>query len=268
MSMPSNSSTNAIWNILTILTLVGICIVGVVGVSIYTNPATAFNPFPPPTLPASIILPSDTPTPFYMPPTWTPVGANSNPIEKVATQTPLPSATSFVLPTFTPTPTVTPSPTETSTATRTRAPTKTVVPDTNTPKPTVSLVCLRVDQSIVSVNPPTVGPPTAAGDYVVDITVSGDTDHKVSGASVTFSTSRKTSVHWTCSGSDGSCHSSGSSFSVSSINMFANGSVTIHVTGVIPKGTKTGVTFKSTVHAPNGTSNQCNPSASDSFPGW
>jgi hypothetical protein len=258
----------SVWDALSILTLMGLCVVGIIVATIFTNPASAFNPFPPPTLPASIVLPSDTPTPVYMPPTWTPVGANPNDVGKVASQTPLPTSTGFVLPSFTPTFTETPTVTETPTPTVTRTPTNTHVPHTNTPQPTTALVCLGISQSVVSVNPPVVGPPAAAGDYAVDITVNGDSGHKVNGASVTFSTSKKTTVHWTCSGSNGSCHSSGTSFSVSSINMFANGSVTIHVTGVIPKGTKTGITFKSTVHAPSGTSNQCNPNASDNFPGW
>ncbi len=255
----------SVWDALSILALMGLCVVGIVVATIFSNPASAFNPFPPPTLPASIVLPSDTPTPFYMPPTWTPEGGGPKVLETVASQTPLPTATGFVLPTFTPTFTLTPTSTLTETPTETATPTNTHVPHTNTPKPTTALVCLRVDQSILSVTPPTAD---TAGDYAVDITVNGDSDHKVSGASLSFSTSRKTTVKWTCSGSDGSCHSSGSSFSVSSINMFANGSVTVHVTGVIPKGTKTGVTFKSTVKAPSGTSNQCNPNASDNFPAW
>jgi hypothetical protein len=258
----------SVWDALSILTLMGLCVVGIIVATIFTNPTSAFNPFPPPTLPANIVLPSDTPTPVYMPPTWTPVGANPNDVGKLASQTPLPTSTGFVLPTFTPTFTETPTVTETPTPTVTRTPTKTRVPNTNTPQPTVALVCLGISESVVSVNPPVVGPPAAAGDYAVDITVNGDSSHKVSGASVSFSTSRKTTVHWTCSGSNGSCHSSGTSFTVSSINMFANGSVTIHVTGVIPKGTKSGITFKSRVSAPNGTSNQCNPSASDNFPTW
>ena len=105
----------SVWDALSILTLMGLCVVGVIVATIFANPASAFNPFPPPTLPASIILPSVTPTAFYMPPTWTPVGNNPGTVEKVASQTPLPTATGFVLPSFTPTFTVTPSPTLTET---------------------------------------------------------------------------------------------------------------------------------------------------------
>jgi hypothetical protein len=259
----------SVWDALSILALIGLCVVGIVVATIFTNPASAFNPFPPPTLPASIVLPSETPTPFYMPPTWTPVGGGGpKVVETIATQTPPPTATGFVLPSFTPIPptvTDTPTPTETSTPTETRTPTNTKVPHTNTPKPTIALVCLNIDQSVKSVTPPTA---SAAGGYNVDITVHGDSDHKVNGVSVSFSTSKKTTAKWTCSASDGSCHSSGSGFTSSSINMFANGSVTIHVTGVIPKGTKATVSFKSTVHAPDGTSNQCNPNVSSTFASW
>jgi hypothetical protein len=250
----------SVWDALSILTLMGLCVVGVIVASIFANPASAFNPFPPPTLPAGIVLPSGTPTAFYMPPTWTPVGNNPNTIEKVASQTPLPTSTGFVLPSFTPTFTVTPSPTLTETPTETDIPTDTKVPHTATPKPTIALVCLSVSQSISLGTP--LPDPTTAGSYSGTITVNGDPSYRVSGASVSFSTSKKTTVGWTCSGTNASCPASGKSFSVSSIKMFANGTVTININGVIPKNTKSSITFKSTVHAPGGTSNQCNPNAS------
>jgi hypothetical protein len=261
MSMQNNSST-IILDILTILTLVGVCIVGIVGVSIYANPASAFNPFPPPTLPASIVLPSGTPTPVNMPPTWTPVGVNSNPIEKVDTQTPLPSATIFVLPSFTPTFTITPSPTETETPKPTRTPTKTRVPNTNTPKPTTALVCLKISQSMNLDQAPTITDP---GAYSGVITAKGDPHLKLSGVSVSFSSSKKTTVTWTCSATDATCKASGKSFSVTSIKMYATGSVEITINGVIPKNTKKGITFTSAVHPPSGTSNQCKSSDSTTW---
>ena len=257
MADQTNVSSFSVWDALSILILMGVCIVGILIVSIFANPASAFNPFPPPTLPAAIILPSDTPTPVAMPATWTPVGG-AKVVEKVASQTPVPSATAFVLPSFTPTFTLTPSLTSTETTTDTEVPTNTHVPHTATPRPTTALVCLQVSQSISLVSPPDA---TTAGAYSGSITLKGDSRHKVSGASVSFSTSKKTTVSWTCSGSNGSCPGSGKSFSVSSIKMFANGSVTIQITGVIPKGAKSGITFKSSVHAPSGTSNQCNPNA-------
>lgn len=173
----------------------------------------------------------------------------------------MPSATIYVLPSFTPTFTFTPSPTETEVPTETDVPTNTKVPKTSTPRPTAALVCLKVSQSISLGTPPD-GTPGGAGSYSGSITVKGDPGHKVSGASLSFSTSKKTSVNWTCSGSDASCPASGKSFSVSSIKMYATGTVTITINGVIPAKTKSSITFKSTVHAPSGTSNQCNPNDS------
>jgi len=253
----------SVWDALSILTLIGLCVVGIIVVSIFSNPASAFNPFPPPTLPASIVLPSKTPTPVFMPPTWTPVGNGPSKIEKAASSTPLPTSTGFVLDTFTPIPTITPTPTETGTPTETEVPTNTHVPHTATPKPTIALVCLQVSQSF----DPVTDPPSAdtPGSYSGTINVEGDPSHRVTGASVSMSTSKKTTVSWKCSATDGSCPSSGSGFSVSSIKMFANGSVLIKITGKIPKGTKSSITFRSTVHAPSGTSNQCNPSDSSSL---
>jgi hypothetical protein len=97
--------TGIIWSILTVLIL--LCVVCVAGVflAIFTNPYSSLNPFPPPTLPPALALPSETPTDivFSLPATWTP------------TATPEPSATiasppSATLP-ATPTPiTITPSP--------------------------------------------------------------------------------------------------------------------------------------------------------------
>ena len=262
MTDQANASTFSIWDVFSILSLVGLCGVGIILILIFANPVSALNPFPPPTLPALIVLPSHTPTPLGMPPTWTPVGNKMNSIERVATQTPVPSATIYVLPSFTPTFTFTPSPTETEVPTETDVPTNTKVPKTSTPRPTAALVCLKVSQSISrGTAPDGINP----GSYSGSITVSGDPSHKLSGVSLSFSTSKKTSVSWTCSGSDGSCPASGKSFSVSSIKMYAHGSVTITINGVIPAKTKSSITFKSTVHAPGGTSNQCNPNDSSTL---
>jgi hypothetical protein len=86
------------------------CVVCVVGVFllIFTNPTTALNPFPPPTLPALMELPTETPTAlvYTLPETWTP----SPTLEPTATETPPPS------PTLPPTPTpITITPTSTNT---------------------------------------------------------------------------------------------------------------------------------------------------------
>ncbi len=103
---PARSIGPIIWSILTVFTLLAtVCVVGIF-LTIYTNPSSSINLFPPPTMPPPARLPTETPTDivYELPPTWTPT---FTPVPS-ATWTPLPSAT---LP-DTPTPiTVTPSPT-------------------------------------------------------------------------------------------------------------------------------------------------------------
>ncbi|MCC6148032.1 MAG: hypothetical protein IT308_10750 [Anaerolineaceae bacterium] len=77
------------WNILTVLALVGIIVVIGWFAIVFENPYAAINPFPPPTLPVPIVLPSATPTVPQLPPTWTP-GATDT---AVPTFTPVPSYT-------------------------------------------------------------------------------------------------------------------------------------------------------------------------------
>lgn len=68
---------NQIWDILSIFflvaTVVAICYFAI----LFANPASAANPFPPPTLPALIQIPTSTPTPVRLPPTWTPAPTNT-----------------------------------------------------------------------------------------------------------------------------------------------------------------------------------------------
>jgi hypothetical protein len=68
---------NQIWDILSIFfliaTVVAICYFAI----LFANPASSVNPFPPPTLPALIQIPTSTPTPVRLPPTWTPAPTNT-----------------------------------------------------------------------------------------------------------------------------------------------------------------------------------------------
>src|SRR3989304_9948692 len=70
---PGRRAATIILNFLTILVLLAtVCVAGLF-LTIYFNPASGFNPFPPPTLPVVISLPTLTPTPRnLLPPTWTP----------------------------------------------------------------------------------------------------------------------------------------------------------------------------------------------------
>jgi len=111
-----------IWDILTIVTLLALTGLCLVFLTIFTNPYNAINPFPPPTLPPTVAVPTATSTLRNLPSTWTPVTGASHQGQDFTlrpSQTPQPSRTGFVLPSFTPTPTRTSTPTNTSTITLT-----------------------------------------------------------------------------------------------------------------------------------------------------
>jgi hypothetical protein len=97
------------WNILTILVLIGTCLVGLLVVQIYSNPTTVFNPFPPQAIPPTVVIPTSTPTLQSLPPTWTP----TQPLQLQdaglrSSSTPVPTLTVYVPPrTATNTPTLT-----------------------------------------------------------------------------------------------------------------------------------------------------------------
>jgi hypothetical protein len=114
-----------VWDVLAILLLLATVVAIVVFATIFADPTTSLNPFPPPTMPALLVLPTATNTPHVLPPTWTPAATQAvTPTDTLApSSTPIPSATLFVMPfpTITFTPSVTP--TETLTPTDTVSPT-------------------------------------------------------------------------------------------------------------------------------------------------
>ncbi len=67
-----NARSNLTWNVLSIFLLLGMAMAVLAFANIYFNPYNALNPFPPPTLPPVLVLPSATPTLRQLPPTWTP----------------------------------------------------------------------------------------------------------------------------------------------------------------------------------------------------
>jgi len=95
---------NVIWNILVILVLLAVVALAFVFQKIYSNPNSALNPFPPPTVPANVVIPTGTITPIHLPATWTPKPAA--PTDSLVSASPIPSITNFKLitGTFTPTP--------------------------------------------------------------------------------------------------------------------------------------------------------------------
>ena len=66
------SMKTSVWDILAIILVVVASILLLMVVVIFNNPDSGINPFPFPTLPATIVVPSPTPTLLQLPPTWTP----------------------------------------------------------------------------------------------------------------------------------------------------------------------------------------------------
>jgi hypothetical protein len=91
---------NFILNILTLVVVLAIIAAGVSFVTVFFNPYTSYNPFPPPTVPAKLGTPTATSTPAQpLPTAWTPTPSRTPP----PTDTPVPTATDTPVPTFTPT---------------------------------------------------------------------------------------------------------------------------------------------------------------------
>jgi type VI secretion system secreted protein VgrG len=96
----SRRSYSLLWNLLTVLVLLATLGMGALFLVLFTNPYSTLNPFPPPTLPVALSLPSSTPTPEgWLPPTETP--------------TPEPTATATHTASPSPSPTLTQTPTAT-----------------------------------------------------------------------------------------------------------------------------------------------------------
>lgn len=110
---------STVLNILTILALLAIMIFCVVFALIFINPRTPINPLPPDELPEVLVLPTATATLRQLPsldvPTIEVVFTSTQESTLRPSSTPLPTFTSFVLPTATITLTPTRTPTETPT---------------------------------------------------------------------------------------------------------------------------------------------------------
>lgn len=66
---------DTVWNILTTLLVLATVSAIFFFLFLFSNPNTALNPFPPPTLPVLVQIPTSTPTQVMLPPTWTPTVA-------------------------------------------------------------------------------------------------------------------------------------------------------------------------------------------------
>lgn len=105
---PRRGGAAVVWTCLTVLVLLAVLAVVCVFFTIFTNPHSVLNPFPPPTLVPLASLPSETPTPVVitLPPSWTPAPSDTPP----PTETPTPTDTLPPTPTpieLTPTPSLT-----------------------------------------------------------------------------------------------------------------------------------------------------------------
>lgn len=65
-------SRETLWNILSMVLLLGILMLVAWMIFIFMNPASPANFLPPPTQAVAIFIPSETPLPKALPPTWTP----------------------------------------------------------------------------------------------------------------------------------------------------------------------------------------------------
>jgi len=85
---PAKERTAIIWNILTVMVLLTAGCIFLGFAAIFFNPQAGYNPFPPPTLPATVPYPTQTPTPWRrLDPTWTPTPT----VEPTLTSTPTPT---------------------------------------------------------------------------------------------------------------------------------------------------------------------------------
>jgi hypothetical protein len=91
---PRRSLGGLLLNLLTFFVLLATLAAGLVLVVVFINPYLPFNPFPPPTLPATLGYPTATNTPAnYLPSTWTPtVSVTPTPTE-TAIPSPVPTET-------------------------------------------------------------------------------------------------------------------------------------------------------------------------------
>ena len=92
-------SSGLVWNILTVLALLGVVCATSLFLTIFMNPQSRFNPFPPPTLPIALALPTDAPTrEIHLPATMTPTPVV---IEEEVVATPIPERAEMTAPTST-----------------------------------------------------------------------------------------------------------------------------------------------------------------------
>jgi len=103
--VPAAAASDAVWNSLSLVVLIVIAVTLLFFGVIFANPQAALNPFPPPTLPAVLVMPTEAATPTLPPATAAPeiptaVPATNTP--EAPTRTPM-----YVLPTSSSAPAIT-----------------------------------------------------------------------------------------------------------------------------------------------------------------
>jgi hypothetical protein len=89
-----NKNLDSVWNILTMIALIGIVSFAVLYALIFINPSGFYNPFPPPTMVPTLFIPSITPLPTRT--STIPVPTRTNTVIPTATNTPVePSPTAI-----------------------------------------------------------------------------------------------------------------------------------------------------------------------------
>jgi hypothetical protein len=121
-----------LWNVATLLVMIGAVILGIVFLNIFSNPASRYNPYPPPAAPTLLRFPTATITPRSLPATWTPSPTLA------PSETPTPRPTFTLEPTFTPFILTQQRDTPTATRTATRTPMATATTSAMPATPTVT----------------------------------------------------------------------------------------------------------------------------------
>ncbi len=85
-----------LWNVATVIVLLGTLALGILFLDIFISPASSLNPFPPPPSPTLLQFPTATITPRSLPATWTPS------LTIPPSETPTPRPTYTLEPTYTP----------------------------------------------------------------------------------------------------------------------------------------------------------------------
>lgn len=165
----------SIWDVLALMGMLATMSVASIFLLIFSDPYTALNPFPPPTLPPTVVIPTSTATLRSLPATWTPTPGIEGGPQWRPSSTPVPTLTGFRLSTWTFTPTRTRTPTQTSPPTSTPARTQTPLPTyTSAPSPTLNQTAMQqtVDAAVKASQTASVEAATLTAQVATNVAIS------------------------------------------------------------------------------------------------